>query len=115
LGPQAIPIYEANYKGFLLSPDGAVIQFAYERGSRSPAIFSVKERRLADATSNLWDSLKASFTLQAPITEGLGVTDWRNSLTPKLKGYPLSLSGFFLPIARSSEKVLTGFPDEMHC
>jgi len=46
LGPQAIPIYEANYKGFLLSLDGAMIQFAYERGGRSPAFFSVKERRL---------------------------------------------------------------------
>ena len=91
LGPQAIPIYEANYKGFLLSPDGAVIQFAYERGGRSPAVFSVKERRLTDASSGLEAGLKTSFSLQAPLTEGLGVTDWRNSLTPKLKGYPLSL------------------------
>jgi hypothetical protein len=95
LGPQAIPIYEANYKGFLLSPDGAMIQFAYERGGKSPAFFSVKERRLTDASSSLWTGLKASFTLQAPITEGLGVTDWRNSLTPKLKGHPLSLKQEF--------------------
>lgn len=91
LGPQAIPIYEANYKGFLLSLDGTMIQFAYERGGRSPAFFAVKERRLTDASSSLWADLKATVTLQAPITEGLGVTDWRNSLTPKLKGYPLAL------------------------
>jgi len=91
LGPQAIPIYEGNYKGFLLSPDGAMIQFAYEKGGRSPAFFSVKERRLTDASSSLLAGLKASFTFQAPITEGLGVTDWKNSLTPKLKGNPLSL------------------------
>ena len=91
LGPQAIPIYEANYKGLLLSVDGTMIQFAYERGGKSPAFFSVKERRLTDASSSFWAGLKASFTLQAPITEGLGVTDWRNSPAPKLKGYPLSL------------------------
>jgi WD40 repeat protein len=115
LGPQAIPIYEGNYKGFLLSPDGAMIEFAYERGGRSPALFSVKERWLADASSGLRADLKASLPLQAPITEGLGVTDWRNSLTPKLKGYPLSLkqelakclamrpdkSGFFLGTSTS--------------
>jgi WD40 repeat protein len=91
LGPQAIPIYEANYGGFLLSPDGAVVQFAYGRGGRSPALFSVKERQLTDASSSLWAGLKTTVTLQAPITEGVGVTDWRNSLTPKLKGNLLSL------------------------
>jgi WD40 repeat protein len=91
LGPQAIPIYQGNYKGFLLSPDGAMIQFAYEKGGRSPAFFSVKERRLTDVSSSLWAHLKATVTLQAPITEGLGIADWKNSLTPKLKGYPLSL------------------------
>jgi WD40 repeat protein len=90
LGPQVIPIYEGNYKGFLLSPDGTMIQFAYERGGKSPAFFSVKERRLTDASSSLWADLKVSFALQAPIIKGLGVTDWRNSLTPKLKGNPLS-------------------------
>jgi WD40 repeat protein len=90
LGPQAIPIYEGN-KGFLLSPDGTMFQFAYERGGKSPAFFSVKERRLSDASSSLWVDLKAAVTFQAPITEGLGITDWRNSLTPKLKGHPLSL------------------------
>ncbi len=89
LSPQAIPIYEGNDKGFLVSPDGTVIQFAYEREGKSPAHFSVRERRLMDASSNLWAGLKATVTLQAPITEGLEITDWKNSLTPKLKGYPL--------------------------
>ena len=115
LGAQAIPIYEANYEGFRLSPDGAMIEFAYERGGRSPAFFSVKERRLMGASSSLWGGLKASFTLRGPITEGMGVTDWKNSLAPKLKGNPLSLkhelakclaitpnkSGFFLGTSTS--------------
>jgi WD40 repeat protein len=91
LGPQAIPIYEAIDEGFRLSPDGGVIQFANERGGKSPALFSVKERRLTDASSNLWAGLKAAVNLQAPITEGLGVTNWKNSLSPKLNGHPLPL------------------------
>jgi WD40 repeat protein len=105
LGPQAIPIYEGNYEGFLLSPDGTTIQFAYERGGRSPALFSVKERRLADTSSSLEAGLKTSFSLQAPITKGLGVTDWKNSLTPKLKGNPL-------PLKQELAKCLAVRPDQ---
>jgi len=90
-GGRAIPIYVGNYGGFLLSQEGTEIQFSYESFGRSPAIFSVKDRRLLDAASSLWISLKASLTLQAPITEGLGVTDWKNSLFPKLNGKPLPL------------------------
>jgi hypothetical protein len=91
LSPKAIPIYAASEQGFLLSPDGFAIQFAYERRGKSPALFSVKERRLTDASSNLWAGLKAGFTFQAPITEGLEVSDWNTSLSPKLKGTPLQL------------------------
>ena len=91
LGPKAIPIYAANYERFLLSPDGSGIQFAYERFGKSPAIFSVNERRLSEGSSSLWASVKASFTFQAPITDGLGVSDWKTSLSPKLKGNPLPL------------------------
>jgi WD40 repeat protein len=91
LSPKAIPIYAANEQGFLLSPDGSAIQFAYERRGKSPALFSVNERRLTDASSNLWAGLKASFTFRAPITEGLDVSDWNTSLSPKLNGHPLQL------------------------
>ena len=86
LSPRAIPIYTGNHEGFLLSPDGSAIQFAYERRGKSPALFSVNERRLTDASSNLWAGLKASFTFQAPITKGLEMSDWDTSLSPKLKG-----------------------------
>jgi len=89
LGPQSIPIYEGDPQGFLLSPDGSGIQFSYERSGKSPSIFSVNERRLTDSSSKLWASVKASTPLQAPLTEGLGVSDWRNSLSPKLEGKPL--------------------------
>jgi len=89
LGPKAIPIYVGNYQGFLLSPDGSGVQFAYERWGKSPAIFSLNERRLTDASSSLWTSLKAGLTFQGPITEGLEVSDWKNTISPKLKGKPL--------------------------
>jgi WD40 repeat protein len=91
LGPQAIPIYANLSEGFRLSPDGAGIQFAYERSGSSPALFLVKERRLTDPSSSLWAGLTASLTFQAPITDGLAVTDWQKSLAPKLKGKPLPL------------------------
>ena len=53
LGPKAIPIYAANYEDFLLSREGSAIQFAYERSGKSPALFSVNERRLTEASSSL--------------------------------------------------------------
>ena len=91
LGPQAIPIYRNLYDGFRLSSDGAGIEFAYKRGGQAPAVFEVNERRLTDAASGLWKGLKANVSFQAPITEGLAVSDWKNSLAPKLKGKPLQL------------------------
>jgi hypothetical protein len=91
LGPRAIPIHAGNYEGFLLSPDGSGIQFAYERLGKSPAIFLTNERRLTDGLSILWAGLKANLNWKAPITDGLGVSDWRNSLVLKLKGNPLPL------------------------
>jgi WD40 repeat protein len=90
-GPKAIPSHNANHEGFLLSPDGSGVQFAYEWLGKSPALFSVNERRLTDASSSLWAGLKASFTFKAPITDGLEVSDWKTSLSPKLKGNPLPL------------------------
>ena len=91
LGPRGIPIHAGNYEGFLLSPDGSGIQFGYERHGKSPAIFLVNERRLTDGLSSLWAGLKASLNWKAPITDGLGVSDWKDSLFPKLKGKPLPL------------------------
>ncbi|RPJ11404.1 MAG: hypothetical protein EHM37_11115 [Deltaproteobacteria bacterium] len=91
MGPRAIPIHAGNYEGFLLSQDGSGIQFAYERRGKSPAIFLMNERRLTESSSNLWAGIKASLTWKAPITDGLGVSDWKDSLFPKLKGNPLPL------------------------
>jgi WD40 repeat protein len=91
LSPKVIPIYAGIDEGFLLSPDGSAIQFAYEKRGQSPALFSVNQRQLTDATSKPWDSLKAGITFQAPITVGLGITGWKVSFAPKLNGQPLPL------------------------
>ena len=89
--PPAIPNHISNQEGFLLSSDGTGVQFGYEPLGKSPAIFSVNERRLTDSLSMLWAGLNAAFTFQKPVTEGLGVTDWKASLFPKLNGKPLPL------------------------
>jgi WD40 repeat protein len=91
LGPRAIPIHAGNPEGFLLSPDGSGVQFGYERHGKTPAIFLVNERRLTEGASNLWAGIKASLSWKAPITDGLGVSDWKNSLVLKLNGNPLPL------------------------
>ena len=110
LGPSAIPIYESIQEGLLLSQEGSGVQFAYERFGKSPAFFSVDERLLLDSSSRLWAGVKGNFALKTAITDGLGVSDWSNSLAPKLKGKPIALrkelakclaikpdqSGFFL-------------------
>ena len=89
--PSAIPNYSADLERFFLSEDSASVQFGYEPSGKSTAIFSVNERRLLDSLSMLWTSLKGAFTFHKPITEGLSVTDWKDSLFPKLNGKPLPI------------------------
>ena len=108
-GPQAIPIYRHLYEGFRLSPDGAGFQFAYKRGAESLAVFAVSERRLTDATSSLWSGLQASVTFQAPITEVMGVSDWKTSYSPKLKGNLLPILKHDLAISLSVKPDRSGF------
>ncbi len=45
----------------------------------------------------LWGSLKAAFTFHRPVTEGLGVTDWKGSESPKLNGKPLPIEERVVP------------------
>jgi len=80
-----------NWEGFLLSSDGGTVQFSYELLGKSPALYSLPERSLTGTSSDLSTSLKAVLTLDGPKLEGLEVTDWKHSSTPKLSGRPLSL------------------------
>jgi WD40 repeat protein len=86
--PPAIPSFRGSREGFLLSGDGEEVQFGYERRGSLTASFSVNERRLGDS---LWAGIKRTFAFHKPITEGLGVTDWNGSLSPKLNGKPLPI------------------------
>jgi WD40 repeat protein len=109
LGPQAISIYRNLHDNFRLSSDGAGIEFAYKRGGQSPAVFEVAERRLTDDASGFWKDLKAKRSLQAPITEGLAVTDWKNSPAPKLNGKPLRLDSHELSLSLAIQPDRSGF------
>ncbi|MDO9228371.1 MAG: caspase family protein [Syntrophales bacterium] len=81
--------YRNNQEGFQISPDGAVIRFAYELHGKSPAFFSLTERRLTTGTS-----VPGGINLAAPRTAaaGLTVTDWFDTTAPKLNGAPLKLN-----------------------
>ncbi len=99
--PPAIHNYRVSYEKFLLSGDGQDVQFGYEQRGTFTAIFSVSERRLTDS---LLTGIKGALTFNKPIREGLGVTDWYLSLSPKLNGKPL-------PIKNETAITLAILPD----
>jgi hypothetical protein len=82
-----IPDFRGNREGFRVSGDGAGAQFGYEAFGKNAATFRVSERRLALSEEAGWAS---------PATErgGLTVTEWKNTLTPKLSGRALALKQY---------------------
>lgn len=91
----SIADFRANYEGFLISNDGATVQFGYELFGKSPARFSIPKRLL-----DMLDEQKGtgeSKVLSPPDTsfsEGLKITDWKNTMSPKLNGVPLELEQY---------------------
>jgi WD40 repeat protein len=83
----SIADYRASSQGFLISADGAEIQFGYEPLGRSPARFSITSRLL-----ELEPSKGSALTPPVTAAEGLTITDWRNTYTPKLNDKALSLA-----------------------
>jgi WD40 repeat protein len=96
------PIADFRYgqKRFLVSHDGATIQFCFERFGKSPSQFSVIERSLK--TDPLTER-----GLSPPVTEtsGLRITDWETA-SPKLNGTPIKIwrSDYSKSLAISPEK-----------
>jgi WD40 repeat protein len=93
--------FRNSQKRFLVSYDGATIQFCYKRFSKSPSQFSIIERSLKiDPLSERG--------LSPPVTKasGLDITDWENTINPKLNGKPLKfwLDDWSLSVAISPEK-----------
>ena len=77
--------FRYGQKRFLVSHDGAAIQFCFERFGKSPSQFSVIERSLK--TDPLTER-----GLSPPVTEipGLKITDWETA-NPKLNGSPIKM------------------------
>ncbi|WP_447975442.1 caspase family protein [Nitrospira sp. Kam-Ns4a] len=105
--PPAIADHRSNQAGFLVAQDGTAVQFSYDVGGRSPAQFSLATRSLdMDGTGGA--------ALTAPVTSapGLAVTDWQNSVAPKLNGSPLPLepyeTTFSLAVAPDGQTFLLG-------
>ncbi len=71
---------------FGLSDDGLVLEFGMEQGGQRPMRFDVLSRSLTPAP----DALPG---LARPAAEGpgIGVSDWRNTRTPKVNGQPVKL------------------------
>lgn len=78
--------YRDNLRKFLISHDGTVIQFGYERQGKSPARFSITERCLD--TDLILEAELTQSKLSAP---GLKITDWKFKRHPKVNGKPLKL------------------------
>ncbi len=103
-GPE-IADYRGMLESFLLSGDGAGVQFGYESGGKAPARFAVAERRLEMG-------VPGSGALAAPLITGLAVSDWKDNYAPKLNGQPLKLEQYersrSLAIAPDQARFLLG-------
>jgi len=84
-GPDLVD-YRDSEPGFLIAPDGATVQFAYERAGKVPARFSISSRLVQLASA-------ADSSLAPPKTTASGVIveAWKNSAAPTLNGRPLPL------------------------
>lgn len=103
-GP-ALADYRDGQENFLLSGDGAVVQFGYEYGGNVPVRFDVVQRRLET-------ELSKNSSLVPPRTTGLAISDWKYTAAPKLDGQPLKLAQYeisrSLAIAPGNERFLLG-------
>jgi WD40 repeat protein len=77
---------------FTLSADGTKVRFGLGIAGERPVLFDLMAGRLVDAPVRLPDLL-------APDTQSINVSDWRDSLTPRIGGKKLALQG--AEIARS--------------
>jgi WD40 repeat protein len=101
--------YRDNREGFVVSYDGSIVKFGYEQWGKSPAGFSVLDRML-DADGRAI----SNSGLYPPITsaEGLDITGWQYTHSPKLNGAPLKLDKYeraiSLAIAPDRQSFLLG-------
>jgi WD40 repeat protein len=75
--------HRGNLSEFMMSADGNTIRFCFDGWGKRPTVFSVSSGILAESEE------KAG--LFSPITEGLEISDWKNTDSPKLNEKPLGL------------------------
>ena len=99
--------YRNNRGGLFTNAAGVVVGFAYEMSGKSPARFSLAERRLEIGLSDI-------ASLQPPRTDGLAIADWKNNDAPRLNGARLPLDPYefsiSLAIAPDARSFLLGTP-----
>jgi WD40 repeat protein/uncharacterized caspase-like protein len=99
---------------FRLSTDGATVQFRDGVNPGTQVVFSLAHRQLAVTTD-------PSPGLASPVTQadGMTVTDWNGSSSPKLNGQPLTLTGHeaseAVAVAPSSSSFLLGTSQNVRC
>ena len=74
-----------------VSSEGAIIRFGFQREGKSPVLFSLPERVLT-----AHDPDKSQRKLSGPIsdTEGIKVTDWKETNEPKINGKRIRIFQF---------------------
>jgi hypothetical protein len=77
------------YERFTVSADGTRVRFALAERGEVPVLFDLAAERLIDAP-------KAVEGLSSADNKSLPVTDWKNTVDPKLAGVPLKLRAFEL-------------------
>jgi WD40 repeat protein len=120
-GPESAD-FRDNWQGFRVAPDGQAVGFGFEQFGKSPASFSLAERKLVifaqeDKPSTeskpqkeakkakkqaaqqpviLPAEMPAASLLEPPLTELAGptVADWEGTSAPKLNGTPLKLDQY---------------------
>ncbi len=101
--------YQYHEAGLRLSTTGDTVAFGYEQRGERQALFSLTERTLTLAPKDLQG---LALPDEGP-REGLEVTDWENTNTPKLNGRPIPMDhvlewGRSLAIAPDGESFVLG-------
>ncbi|MEN6617179.1 MAG: caspase family protein [Syntrophorhabdus sp.] len=105
--------YRDSRETLAVSNNGFIVQFDYDSSGAYPARFSVQDRKLTflPAGTGKNPASDAKHPVTAP-SEGLNITDWEDTYSPKLNGAPIPLkSNEFsrsLAIAQDRQAFLLG-------
>ena len=89
LGKTATADFRQLREGLRLSSDASLVGFSFTKDGKSPAVFSIKERRIIIGAA----AAQLMPTLRPPSTQGLPIKDWQDSEQPMVKDYKLDLIG----------------------